>query len=269
MNRKKTNHTSVLECHKLSLAMGTRKLLSDISLSCCSGQLTVIAGSNGAGKTTLLKTLAGIMEPDSGTACLDAQEIRFLPRLTRAKRISYLPQHGTLSWPLPVHHVVALGRLPHGETPERLTQKGHEAVKQAIDVVGLRGFESRAANALSGGERARALLARVLATEADVVLTDEPVAALDPLHQYLVLDVLRREAHNGTIVITVMHDLTLAARFADQIILLKEGKIFQCGNPQEVLTPFSLSACFGIEAELVTNEGIVSILVKGPSRNVA
>ena len=135
--------------------------------------------------------------------------------------------------------VVALGRLPHGERPDALTGRRAAAVAAAIAGVGLAGFEDRPVTELSGGERARALLARALATEAPVLLVDEPVAALDPRHQLLVLDVSARRARAGAVVVAVMHDLALAARFADGIVLLDEGRV-AAGAPEAVLTEAAL-----------------------------
>ena len=171
-----------------------------------------------------------------------------MSRVARARRIAYLPQIGGMSWPLAVRDVVALGRLPHGEAPDRLSPDGALAVAAAIAAVGLAGFEARPVTELSGGERARALLARALATEAPVLLVDEPVAALDPRHQLLVLDVLRRRARAGAVVIAVMHDLALASRFADRIVLLDRGRAVAAGAPEAVLTAGRLEAVFGIEA---------------------
>jgi iron complex transport system ATP-binding protein len=171
-----------------------------------------------------------------------------LDRAVRAKRIAYLPQSGGVSWPLPVRDVVALGRLPHGEAPDALRPEGERAVAEAVAAVGLLGFEDRPVTELSGGERARALLARALAVEAPVLLADEPVAALDPRHQLLVLAVLRERARAGATVVAVMHDLALASRFADRMVLLDQGRLVADGTPVEVLTAARLESVFGIEA---------------------
>jgi iron complex transport system ATP-binding protein len=188
-----------------------------------------------------------------GAVMLGERSIEDIPRAERARAIAYLPQNGSVAWPLPVEDIVALGRLPYGEAPGQLTEAGRGAVAAAMAAVGLDGFEARQATELSGGERARALLARALATKAPVLLADEPVAALDPRHQLLVLQVLRDLASAGGLVLAVMHDLSLAARFADEIVLMGERRIVASGAAAEVLTEARLEAVFGIEA-LVSRE---------------
>jgi iron complex transport system ATP-binding protein len=182
----------------------------------------------------------------------------------RAQAIAYLPQGGGVAWPLPVESVVALGRLPHGEEPDRLPAPGREAVAAALLSVGLQGFEARPATSLSGGERARMLLARALATQAPVLLADEPVAALDPRHQLIVLEVLTAHARAGATVVAILHDLNLAARFADHIILLDQGKIEASGPPEGVLTEARLASSFGIQARVAAEEGRLLIVPQSP-----
>jgi iron complex transport system ATP-binding protein len=212
-----------LKASSLSVTLSGRRVVSGIDLALRPGHMTVILGPNGAGKTTLLRALAGLVAPAAGSVALDGVPMGRVSLKSRARAIAYLPQSGGVAWPLPVRDVVALGRLPHGEKPGALPAEGQEAVEAAIRAVGLQGFENRPATDLSGGERARALLARALATGAPLLLADEPVAALDPRHALVVLDVLRAHARNGGLVVAVMHDLTLAARFADDILLLDRG----------------------------------------------
>jgi iron complex transport system ATP-binding protein len=256
---------TALRAEALSVRLGRREVLSGIDLLFEPGVLTVVIGPNGAGKTTLLRALAGLLPPSAGAVRLDGTPLAALPRAERARRVAFLPQGGTVAWPLPVRNVVALGRLPYGENPEGLPEGGEKAVAAAIRAVGLSGFENRPVTAVSGGERARALLARALATEAPALLADEPVAALDPRHQFLALDLLRARAAAGAAVIAVMHDLSLAARFADRIALLAGGRLVADGEPAAVLTEAALRAHFGIEA-LVRREG--SHLLVTPRRAV-
>jgi iron complex transport system ATP-binding protein len=250
----------MMQAHVLSVDLGARRALSGIGLTLEPGQLTVIVGPNGAGKTTLLKTLAGLIAPSKGKVTLDGESVADIHAVERARRIAYLPQSGSIAWPIPVADVVALGRLPHGEKPDALPPLGREAVAAAIRAVGLQGYEARSATELSGGERARVLLARALATQAPVLLADEPVAALDPRHQLTVLDVLKAQAQAGRTVVAIMHDLTLAARFADRIVLLDRGHVVASGNPESVLTQAQLAASFGIAAH-VSHEGGQFIVV--------
>jgi iron complex transport system ATP-binding protein len=253
-----------LALDRLSVRLGPRAVLRDVSLAFGPGRLTVVVGPNGAGKTTLLRAAAGLLRPAAGRATLAGKPVDTMPAMERARAIAYLPQGGSVAWPLPVRDVVALGRLPHGEQPDRLTAAGRAGVEAALEAVGLRGFETRPATALSGGERARVLLARALATEAPVLLADEPVAALDPRHQLIVLRVLRERARTGAAVVAVMHDLALAARFADGIVLLHDGRVQAEGLPAEVLTESRLAESFGIEARVGTLGGTLVVTPQRP-----
>ena len=239
-----------LTLDRVGVDLGRRAALRDVSAVFEPGQLTLVIGPNGAGKTTLLRAAAGLVKPVSGEVRLDRRPLSAVHGAERARTVAYLPQSGSVAWPMPVRDVVALGRLPHGEEPDRLSPAGRTAVDSALAAVGLESFETRSATALSGGERARVLLARALATEAPILLADEPVAALDPRHQLVVLDVLRRRARAGATVVAVMHDLALAARYADEILLLQDGRVEASGRPREVLTEARLAASFGIEAHV-------------------
>jgi iron complex transport system ATP-binding protein len=238
----------VVRARGLHVRLGGRDVLAGIEVAVEPGVLTIMVGPNGAGKTTLLRALAGLVPPSRGTVAIGASPLSSLSASERARTLAYLPQGGTVAWPIPVASIVALGRMPHGERIDQLPEKGRAAVAAAIAAVGLAGFEERRASELSGGERARLLLARALATRAPVLLADEPVAALDPRHQLLALEVLRAHARAGGGVVAVMHDLALAARFADRIVLVRDGQMVADGSPRDVLTPMQLAASFGVEA---------------------
>lgn len=253
-----------LEVRSLTVDLGTRRVLDGIDLSLEPGRLTALIGPNGAGKTTLLRAMAGLAMPRAGEVVLNGTSVARLRASERARAIAYLPQGGAVAWPLRVASVVALGRLPYGERPDDLPPLSREAVATALRSVGLQGFEDRPATSLSGGERARMLLARALATQAPVLLADEPVGALDPRHQLVVLDVLKAHARAGATVVAILHDLTLAARFADEIVLLEQGKIVASGPPAAVLTEARLAASFGIRARVAEEEGRLLVVAQSP-----
>jgi iron complex transport system ATP-binding protein len=251
--------TPVLRARGLHVRLGRRDVLAAIDLALEPGTFTIVIGPNGAGKTTLLRALAGLVGASQGSVALGPRALDAVPAFERARTIAYLPQGGGIAWPVPVATVVALGRMPHGERSDALPPEGRAAVSGAIAAVGLQGVEDRAANALSGGERARVLLARALATRAPILLADEPVAAFDPRYQLVVLDLLKARARGGTVVGAVMHDLALAARFADRIVLMNGGRVVADGPPRAVLTSGQLSASFGIETMVEERAGTLLV----------
>ena len=238
-----------LVARALHVRLGGADVLSGVSAALQAGHVTAILGPNGAGKSTLLACLAGLRRADAGEVMLDDQPLATLPARTRAQRIGFLPQVAEVNWDVDVQTLVALGRFPHsagwGET--EADRAATEAALAATDMGRLR---HRVVNTLSGGERGRALLARVLAGTPQWLLADEPLASLDPAHQIDVLDQLRNVAALGTGVVVVLHDLNQAARVADDILMLREGVVAAAGPPDAVLTPETLAAVYGIEAQV-------------------
>ncbi len=233
----------------LDVAFGRRAILTDIALSVRAGEFAVIVGPNGAGKTTLLRAAAGLV-PATGERVVGGADVRHIAPAERARRIAYLPQGQEFYWPLSVRDVVGLGRLPRGAGAS-LSAADRAAVKAAMAATGVTDYADRAVTTLSGGERARVAIARVLATEAPVILADEPTAALDPRYQLIVLDILRERAEAGGAVLAALHDIGLAARRATRVIVLDKGRIVGDGPPRAVLTKERLAETFGVTAEIV------------------
>ena len=237
-----------LTAQHLNVSLAGRPVLKDISLSLSSGHLVALVGPNGAGKTTLLRALAGLVSSD-GAVHVGGDALASLSLRERAKRFAYLPQGHIVHWPLPARDIVALGRYPHGATdPARLTPQDAEAVLRAMQAADVVEFAARRATELSGGERSRVALARVLAVEAPVILADEPTSSLDPRHQLDVMKTLRAAADKGALVIVVTHDLGLAARFADRVLVLSGGRLVSRGSPGEALSEQVMAEVFRISA---------------------
>jgi iron complex transport system ATP-binding protein len=237
-----------LTAQSLDVTLAGRLVLKDISLALSPGHLVALVGPNGAGKTTLLRALAGLV-PSNGVIEVDGAALSSLSLRERARRFAYLPQGHIVHWPLPARDIVALGRYPHGATdPARLTPRDRDAVLRAMQLTDVVEFGDRRVTELSGGERSRVALARVFAVEAPVILADEPTSSLDPRHQIDVMKTLRRAADKGALVIVVTHDLGLAARFADTLLVLSEGRLVSQGAAAEALSEQVMADVFRISA---------------------
>lgn len=250
----------------LTYAVDGKPLVSEASFALKPGALTMLVGPNGAGKTTLLRLALGLLKPDSGRATLDDNDVATLAPVQRARKIAYLPQQRPLVWPQPVRDIIALGRFAYGAAPGRLSHEDEAATARAIAACDLEGFEERAADTLSGGELSRVHLARALAAETPLLVADEPVVALDPRYQHEVLRIFSEAAREGKSLLTVVHDLSLAARYADRLIWMKGGRIVADGPPRDTITPDRLREVFGLEARIeAMREDTISLDILGPA----
>jgi iron complex transport system ATP-binding protein len=234
----------MLEARELVLA----GRLGGISAELRKGEITAICGPNGAGKSTLLQALAGLLAPDSGSALLDGKPLTSLHPRERTRAIGYLPQAGEVAWDVSVRNLVALGRLPHADG-------GEAQVDVALAALDLADFAERPVSTLSGGEKARALLARVLAGEPRWVLADEPLGALDLGHQLALLAHLRRTSEGGAGVVLVLHDLALAMNHAIRVLVLDNGHLVADGMPEQALSAETIERVWGVPARWLGEPG--------------
>ncbi|MFJ9993021.1 heme ABC transporter ATP-binding protein [Pseudomonas putida] len=238
----------MLEVKGLSLKRGSTEVLHGIDLHLRPGQVLGVLGPNGAGKSSLLGALCGELLPSQGQVLLQGRTLAHWPGQERARRLAVLPQVSSLGFAFSVEEVVGLGRLPHGSGQQR----DREIVEAALKAADAWHLVERSYLALSGGERQRVHLARVLAQlwpgeEGATLLLDEPTSALDPLHQHTTLQAVRSFADRGAAVLVILHDLNLAARYCDAILLLEQGRSHALDTPARVLTPQALKAVFGID----------------------
>ncbi len=229
--------------------LGGRKAVDGAKLTARPGEVVGVLGPNGSGKTTLLRAGLGLTKAEAGTVSLGGEPLHRLSEARRARLAGYLPQERRVSWNLAALEIVALG------APDLPPVRAREVAAEALARVGLAGFEGRGVLDMSGGERARVLLARLLATRAPLLIADEPAAGLDPDAQLLTLDLLRAEAARGAAVVVTLHDLTLAARSCDRLLILCRGRAVADAAPREALTPEVLRSAFGLEGRLADLDG--------------
>src|SRR5690625_3685415 len=238
-----------LHTNNLNIGYGDRFIVKNLNLAIPDKKITTIIGSNGCGKSTLLKAITRIIPYQSGSILLDGKEISKENTKTLAKKIAILPQSPEAVTGLSVGELVSYGRFPYQTGLGRLTKKDYEVIEWALEVTGTLEYKYRPIDALSGGQRQRVWIAMTLAQETEIIFLDEPTTYLDMAHQLEVLELLQKlnEEHNRTIIM-VLHDLNQAARFADYIIALKDGKIVKAGNAEEIIHRDVLGEVFQIDA---------------------
>lgn len=255
---------SCLSAAGLRVDHGPRRILDIETLTLRPGEVTAVIGPNGAGKSTLLQALAGLAPPRAGVIALGEHSLLRLDPKNRARRIGFLPQIAEVAWPLEVRTLVGLGLIPFG-VQDASASDGR--IDHALREMGVAALAARRFDTLSGGERARVLLARAIVGDPEWLIADEPLAGLDPAHVIEACDALARRAKEaGRGVVITLHDLTVASRIADRIILLSEGRIVADGAASQALTPEALRGVYGIEAVILSGDGGGLIDIVGRSR---
>ncbi|WP_456478289.1 ABC transporter ATP-binding protein [Geoglobus ahangari] len=250
-----------VEVRDVSFRYGSRSVLEGVSFSAEEGEVTAVIGPNGAGKTTLLKMVAGLERPTYGSVLLDGTDVREMGREEVTRIVSYLPQENVIPGIMTVYEVVLLGRIPY--LTWRVKNRDLQVVDRVLAELGMESYVERLANQLSGGERQMVLIAQALVREPRVLLLDEPVSNLDIRNQLEILELIREVTEEREVTtIVILHDLNLAARYADRLVVLNRGKVYASGSPREVLTTDLLPEVYGVEGRVEVGEHIHVLPVK-------
>ena len=239
---------SLLSLHAVTHKLGGRTVIAEADLEVAGGEVVALVGPNGAGKSTLLLIAAASLEPDAGEVRMEGVPAGDIPSLIRARKRAFLPQDHQAAWLIPVQELAALGRHAWGGRHYgRLPAPDREAVDDALKRADVDHLRHHGVRLLSGGEQARANLARILATRADIILADEPCAWLDPRHQLDAMEILREESLRGAAVVIASHDLALAERYADRIVVMDDGRVVADAPPAEALSEAVLAEVFAVK----------------------
>ena len=237
-----------LEVKNISVTMEGHQILQDVSFHVKRGEITGLIGPNGAGKTTLLRAVLGLIKFQSGSSFLDGKDLSDLSLKERAKKISYLAQGSPVHWALTAEYMVSLGLIAGHDPWQKMAKKDHDAVRAAMEITDSLHLAGRITNSLSGGEKSCVMLARAIVSGAPYLFADEPAASLDPYHQLQVMDILTDLKQKNHGILIILHDLALAQRYCDNIILLHEGKVAAAGTADSVLSDKNLSRSYCIHA---------------------
>lgn len=240
---------SALSLHKASAELDRRQVLELVDLAVAPGELVALVGPNGAGKSSALRAVAGLLPLSTGAARLDGDDLRRLGPHARAERLAYLPQERRIAWNLPAIELAALG------APFLAGREALERARFWLERLEIGALADRGVAEMSGGERARVLLARALVVDAPALIADEPLAGLDPEAQLLVGEVLREQARAGRAVLITLHDLTLAAGLAERVAVINRGRIVADAPPLQALSPEILRSVFGLDGRWINNDG--------------
>ncbi len=245
-----------LRANQVSVRLGARNVLRDMTFEVKPGEIVAVAGPNGAGKSTLLRALAGLVPLQSGDVSLDDTNIRAFDAASLGRALAYLPQERIVHWPLTAATIVGLGRLPHRGLSRGETDADRAAVAAALTAMDVQQLSGRPVSELSGGERARVLVARALAQDARYLIADEPTAGLDPGHTLTLFEHLMKIAAQQRAVVVALHDLSLTLRYCHRVALLKDGAMVAFGAPGDVLSAANLAAVYGVRATLSCVDGV-------------
>jgi iron complex transport system ATP-binding protein len=255
-----------IDARAVAVGFGRALVVRDVNLALRAGEMVGLIGPNGSGKTTLLKALANLRPPQSGSITYGGLPAHAVGAQELARRLAYLAQGGTVHWTMRVETLVGLGRLPHRRPFRGPSAEDRRAIERALMTTDTAALRDRTMDQVSGGERMRVLLARTLAVEAETLLVDEPIAALDPLHQLHVMELLRQSTQQGRNVIVVLHDLSLAMRYCDRLVLLAQGGVLTQGRPEQVLTDQHIATAYGVEVLRGEHAGTPFLLPWAPSQ---
>lgn len=259
----------ILKVGKIHFSYDSEETLNDVSFEVSQGEILSIIGPNGAGKSTLLKCINQLLEPRTGTAFLDNDDLLSMKNKEIARKIGFVPQNSLNKFPLSVFDTVMMGRFPHLKRFETEKLKDFEIVHKAMHACDIEHLAERLTTEISGGEYQKTVIARALAQEPKVLLLDEPTLHLDIGHQLELLELLKLLTHEKVLItVMVSHDLNLAMRYSDKILILKDGKIYMAGTPDETLTVKSIRDVYGIETEIIRAKSGLSCLVPHPIKKV-
>jgi iron complex transport system ATP-binding protein len=253
LDQREETAAPVVDVNDLSVAFGATQVLDSVSLSVGRGEFVGLVGPNGAGKTTLLRAMRATLVPDSGRVVVCGEDVHSLSSRAASRLVASVPQETTLSFEFTVLETVEMGRTPHLSRFGRMGRADHDAIEEAMARTDVCEFADRPVSAVSGGERSRVVLARALAQETPVLLLDEPTANLDVNHQVRTLDLVADLTDEGRTAVAAIHDLGLAARYCDRLVVVADGGILASGSPEAVLSTDSLRAAFDAESVVTTD----------------
>ncbi|MGV8881619.1 MAG: ABC transporter ATP-binding protein [Rhodoglobus sp.] len=243
-----------LSAEQITLAYGDRTVIDGLDLAIAPGKVTAIVGANGCGKSTLLRALVRLLPPREGQVILDGKALHLRPTKEIARLLGLLPQRPVAPEGIVVADLVGRGRHPHQKMLARWTARDYEAVAEALAATGVADLADRSVDELSGGQQQRVWIAMALAQETDVLLLDEPTTFLDVAHQIEVLDLLTDlNLTRGTTIVMVLHDLNLAARYADELVAVRDGRVHAIGGPETVITEEIVHEVFGLRSSVITD----------------